>query len=341
MSREDSFLFYGEDVSQRGEPQPHKFYVSYTRVYHVPDRAYDIIPINGDAFPDLPETIYPREGVQIPRVLTTSWDRATHTDAIEVTVTWYQVRLYDEDLTSSPAELNYSRVTDSDMEWNNAARFFVSTTGASGISVGGIYPGDGASALDRRIAVSVSDRDTTTLPGMILHTIEYKGVRLTGTTIGNIGEIVKAPIYKEIGNRREISVFGVANASLEHPVRGSKYSADTALNLAARVLVNSEEDPYYLPGLFLYKLIYQGAIPLTVDSATYMEIKGSRAHSTNELMNNWTTQAIFADQSNATEEADSYGPDSSFVCQNTRQQMEWLPGINYQEATYGKYNPHT
>jgi len=336
--REASFLFY-EDTDNRGEPQYQQFFVTYTRTYNVPWSSYDIIPMLGDAEPELDEMIFDNEGVQTPRVMACQWERTPKGRVISVTVTWYQVRLYAEDTsTTSPAELNGSRTTREEQEWQNAIRYFVSLDGHSGISLGDSFPGDGDVATDRRVCVEEDNMDTVTLPGMVLTTVPYKGVRLTGVSIGNIDEIVKHPIYEQYPNRKEIMIFGVANTTGEEPARGSDYYADATKDLAARVHVRHEEDPYYLPGIYLYKLIYQGAIPYSADSATFMEIKGSRSYDTIEETTTWTTEALFYDEDKAYEKDDTYPQDTDYRCIRTQVQNEWLPGMNYQKATFAKYN---
>ena len=335
--RESSILFYNQDELE-GEPQYHQWYVTYERVYNVPRYAIDIIPILGASEVDLEGTIFDNEGVQTPRVMSCQWDRSMSGDFIPVTIVWYQVRLYSDDTsTTSPAELNNSRVTLEEMEWRNSTRYFCSTDGDPGIDIGDIFVGDGDTDLDRRICINVDNTDTTTLPGMVLSVISYKGVRLTGTTIGTIGEIVKHPIYHQDTLTKDVTIFGVANATGAQPARGTKFSADTSLNLAARILYDHQENPYYLPGLFLYELRYKAPIPLTADDEDYMEIMSTRSRGTGEEFTRWEIKAVYYDDTEGYEADDVYSVDTSYTCQSTQDVKEWLPGVHLQTAVFTKY----
>jgi len=168
-----------EDPKLRGEPQFHRFYVQYQRVYNVPFDLYTLIPSRGEAKADLTSPlINPASGVQTPRALSVKTERQADDQAmVRVIVDWYQVLLYAGENTTSPSELNSSREGDDTGHHRVFKRYYVSTDSpfSSGIADGTEYPDD-TWAEEERLKTSETT-DTDTLPGMGLQTLNYLGYK--------------------------------------------------------------------------------------------------------------------------------------------------------------------
>lgn len=163
----------------------------------------------------------------------------------------YHVIQYAGFVYSSGAEVAYSRVLTPQPSRNLAQITFVSTDGSTGIpAVGTAFPGD-ATPLTARYCLG-APADTTSIPGLYIHTASYAGV-----VIASGAEVAYTRSLSGGARRRTATIeFASVNGTTGVPVKGTAFPSDSGVT--GRYAQEVTDDVRSIPGIHLHVASYVG-----------------------------------------------------------------------------------